>query len=153
MRFTDNLSAVLASYEHLFPATGHVLTVANVMEYARYLNDRQGYFVFNNAKLLEIARENIRELMESDAELSDQNIVNALDKAGFEYVNWLLNLSGGVQPPYRAGEGPRQATRGGWATITGNLRASFRHRVDEGKIRKPKTAKPNPKQTQLTFPE
>lgn len=150
---TDNLDEVLDSYDGAFPSQNHTLTVANVMEYARDLHDREGFYVFNDELLQQIVRNKLEEAINAGLGLSDEVAQQALDAAGFEYVNRLLDLVGGVRPPVRPGEGTRQATRGGWATITGNLANSFRHQVDGLSIQKveadidPETQKPT-----LDFP-
>ena len=107
----------------------HSLTVKNGMDYAETLHNREGYYVFNDDKMLEIVTDWLEELVESDAEL---DVAMALDGAGFEYVNFLRSYVPGTNPPVRESEGVRQPHPGGWSDITNNLRNAYRHRVNRG---------------------
>jgi len=159
-----NLDEVNEALEAALPSADHELVVANVMEYARYLNDRKAYFVLNDGQLKRIVREKLRSL----DELSDEKIEAALDTAATEYVNWLTDFSGEVQPPLTRSEAqragvpgeagdPRDARQGSWADRTGNLAAGYRTRVNDNPVRDhddvaPEPTKALPEQTN-DFPE
>lgn len=119
----------------------HVLKVANVMEYAVYLHDAKGYYVFNDEQLQRIADQKIRGL---DGEPTDEKIEGALQTAAAEYVDWLVDMDNdeGMQPPLSPSEAPpgvepgepRDARRGGWADRTGNLAAHYKSQVNDGPV-------------------
>jgi hypothetical protein len=129
----------------------HTLTVANVMEYAVYLHDAEGYYVFNDEQLQRISTQKLRGL---DGEPTDEKIEGALQTAAAEYVNWLLDLdnSEGTQPPLTPSEAPRgvepgeprQARRGGWADRTHNLAAGYKSQVNDGPVMDHDEAAPEP---------
>ena len=152
--YSDNLDEALSSLRDELPEEGHTLVVGNVMEYAVWLHDREGYYVFNPEKLVEIVRGNLEQVLESGVEFKSDTVELALEKAGFEYVNWLLELEGGTQPPIRSGEGARQATRGGWATITGNLASAFKVKVNDRGVQDLEELgpEPDPERDELEFP-
>ena len=152
MPVRDNLDEVLADYDDVMPRERHVLSVANVMEYARTLHDRHGYYVFNDEQLVQMVRRELAAAIEAGLPLTDRTIVNALDAAGFKYVKWLLRKTGGTQPPVRAGEGPRTARQGGWADVTGNLASGYRHRVDGRMVRSHAGLGPTPTENKPKLP-
>jgi len=132
----------------------HVLEVANVMEYALYLHYKEGYYVFNPEQLDRIVREKLQSFAAGAGHYSDKVIEGALQTAAAEYVNWLVDVTGNneKQPPltpsqmpaeYKPGE-VREAVRGGWATVTGQLAAGFRSRVDDGEVMTHDDAAPDP---------
>lgn len=147
----SNRDEVEAVYDEL-QLEDHRLEVANVMEYALYLHYRDGYFVFNNEMLRRIVKQKIESFAEDAGGLSDAVIEGALQTAAAEYVNWLLDVVGETQPPISPSQTPavyapgeiREALRGGWAAVTGQLSAGFRSRVDEGDVMSHEDAAPAP---------
>jgi len=109
----------------------HVLKVANVMEYAKYLHDREGFFVFNDEQLQRIAAQKLQGI---DGEPTDEKIEGALQTAAAEYVNWLLEQTGATRPPLKAGGTRRRARKGNWADVTGNLAAHYKSQVNDGPV-------------------
>jgi hypothetical protein len=51
----------------------------------------------------------------------DQCIRFSMEFANRASIEWALELTGGIKPGVRAGDGPRTAHRGEWADITSNL--------------------------------
>lgn len=152
--YSDNMDEAMSSLRDELPDEGHTLVVGNVMEYAVWLHDREGYYVFSPEKLVELVRSNVQQVLDSGVEFQSETVELALEKAGFEYINWLLELEGGMQPPIRSGEGPRQATRGGWATITGNLASAFKVKVNDRGVEDLSHLGPDadPEREELDFP-
>ncbi len=143
--FTSNISGVLAALVDTGPDESHTLTVANVMEYAVYLHEMKGFFVFNDEQLARIIREKFKAIDEKeDGAISDELIEGALETAAAEYINWLLEQTGATRPPIRA-DGPRRAARKGhWADRTGNLAAHYKSQIDDGPVRTHEEAAPEP---------
>lgn len=133
--YSDNLGAVLTALAADLPTEEHTVTWANVMEYAHWLHDRHAYFVFNPNHAAQTVRKNLAEVKAAGMTLDDETIRNALDKAGFEEVNWLLEKGHGTQPAVKGDADDRSARQGGWADITGMLAASYRHMVDGEEVR------------------
>ncbi len=128
---TSNFGEALSSLQAELPTQTHVLTVANVMEYARYLHDKEGFYVFNDQQLARIVREKLNGI---SGGFTDEAIEGALQTAAAEYVNWLLEQSGATRPPLRANGTRRRARKGGWADVTGNLAAHYKSQVNDGEI-------------------
>jgi hypothetical protein len=153
---TDNFDEALTSVSDELPDEEHTLTVANLMEYAVYLHDKEGFFVFNDAILQKLVREKLKGLLGSSG-ISDEDVNGALETAAAEYVNYLLETIGETRPPLREGGPAREARRGHWADQTGNLAAHYRSRVDDGEVRSHDEAAPEPdedlSEQTLPFPE
>jgi len=135
MSYSDNIDAVLRDMEGFVPSRNHTLNLANNREYARYLHDKAGFYVFSDERLRNDVVEWIRKVIDAGIPLNDENAINALDAAGFQYVDFLQSLTLEMRPPVKKGEGPRRAHPGHWADITRNLANSYVHDVD-GKNRK-----------------
>ena len=120
----DNFEEALDSIEEGLPEESHELRIGNVMEYAKYLQLREGFFVLNKSKLEQIADQKMRAL----DSLEDEKIVAALDTASVEYVDWLADIIG-------TKEGGRKQRQGKWADRTGNLAAGWRSQVDDLEVR------------------
>jgi len=128
--YDDNLDSVLDALEDALPGdSGQEITWGNVMEYAHYLHDSEGYFIFNPQHAAKTVRRNLEEAG-AEGPLNDERIRLALEKSGFEELNWLLEKTGGTQPAVRSGEGTRQARQGGWSDITGMLAASYKFQIN-----------------------
>lgn len=112
----------------------HVLELSNVMEYAGYLQDRHGYYVFNDERIAKDVVDWLSDLVASNLPLSDRNIEQALDGAGYEVINFFQSLTSKMRPPVKAGQGPRRAHPGGWADVTRNLANAYRHTVNGGRV-------------------
>lgn len=108
----------------------HELTIVNAMQYAVYLQDRHGYYVFNNKQLLEYASKHFGLMVKAGIPATDTNIKRALEAAATEYINFLRSTTHEMRPPARTGEGLRAAHPGGWADITGNLNRAYWFMVD-----------------------
>lgn len=159
---TDNFDEALSSVRGELPEEVHDLTVANVMEYAVYLNDMKGFFVFNDGMLQKIVFEKLKGL---DEPFTDEAIEGALQTAAAEYVNWLVDLIAAFRPPLRPSEAPpgvapgqpRKARQGRWADRTGNLAAHYKSQVDDGEVVDHDGAVPTPvvdlEEQVLDFPE
>lgn len=134
-----NAQAFLADLAAQVPRSGHELQLETNVEYAEYLQDRHGYFVFNVDHAAETVVQKLREVIDAGLPLSDRNIVLALDAAGFEEVDWLRSHTAEMRPPAVKPNGdltgPRPAHPGGWADITGQLANSYGHRVDGGPLK------------------
>ncbi len=135
MSYSDNIDAVLRDMEGFVPSRNHTLNLANNMEYAKPLHDKHGYYVFNDERLRNAVVEWIRKVIDAGIPLNDENAINALDAAGFQYIDHLQSLTLKMRPPVKPGEGMRRAHPGGWADITTNLAGAYTHDVD-GKNRK-----------------
>ena len=112
----------------------HELVITNAMEYAVYLQARDGYYVFNDGELLRIALKWFRKLEASNQTATTRNIERALEAAAREYIDFLRSATSTMRPPVRARELPRFATPGGWANRTGNLSAAFQALVNGDRI-------------------
>lgn len=108
----------------------HTLTLANTMEYAEPLHNREGYYVFSDERAWEAVATWLKELVESDQSINATTIAKALDGAGFEEINRLRSYTDQMRPPVREGQGMRRAHPGGWSDITNNLRNGYRHLVN-----------------------
>lgn len=106
------------------------LTLENSMEYARYLQDKEGYYVFNDEVSTRFVRETLDEVSRA-IPITPENVERGLEASGFRIVGYLRSLTGKQQPPIKAGEGYRSAHPGGWADRTGNLNAATRFRVNK----------------------
>lgn len=133
MSYSDNLDQFLSGLDGLAPSENHKITFANNMEYARFLHDRKGYWVFNDSRVRKDVVEWLKKVIDAGMPLNDGNIINALDSAGYQYINHLQSLTGKMRPPVKAGQGRRSAHPGGWSDITGNLAGAFTHQVDDGR--------------------
>ena len=109
----------------------HELTVVNAMEYALYLQNRHGMYVFNNAEMLRFARKHFEILTKSGVPATDEAIQRTLEAAAIEYINYLRSTTHELRPPAKKGEGLRAAHPGGWADITGNLNRAYWFLVDD----------------------
>jgi hypothetical protein len=158
----DNFDEALSSIRGELPSETHELTLANVMEYAVYLHDMKGFFVFNDGMLRKVVVEKLKGL---DEPFTDEAIEGALQTAAAEYVNWLVDLIAAFRPPLRPSEAPpgvppgqpRKARQGRWADRTGNLAAHYKSQVDDGEVVDHDGAAPEPavllpEQT-LSFPD
>ena len=99
------------------------LAVSANSDYARYIQDRTGFFVIDGEHLLATVTEAARELVGSGVPLTRQNVLLALDKAGFDEVAWLRSLTGSTTSDGRARH------PGFWADDTGQLASSYQHEV------------------------
>ena len=135
MSYSDNLDDVLDDYEGVKPTQEHEITWANVMEYAIWLQQTQGYFVFSPTEAAKEVRRQLSRLLQTGRPMTDETIVLALEAAGFMHLNWLLEKTGGTRPPVKAGEGRRQARQGGWSDVTGNLANAYKFRINGGALR------------------
>lgn len=128
--YDDNLKEVDAWYAANEPASIHTLEFSNVAEYAEYLNDRLGFYVANDSKALQVVNTWLRKVVDAGLPINILNLRNALDASGYSYIGFLQSLTSEMRPPVKRGEGPRRAHPGHWATITGQLKASYHHQVD-----------------------
>ena len=107
------------------------LTLENNMEYASYLQNKKGFYVFSPTVSVDFVNRALRETGKV-LPLTAVNVSRALEYAGFNLVAFLRTLTTKLRPPAKLGEGMRQAHPGGWADITGNLNAAYRFRVNRG---------------------
>lgn len=128
--YDDNLKEVDAWYAANEPATFHTLEMSNVAEYAQSLNDRFGYYVFNDSKAHREVGIWLRKVIDAGLPINVTNIRNALDASGYKYVGFLQSLTSQMRPPVKDGEGLRRAHPGAWADVTSILKASYHHQVD-----------------------
>lgn len=140
--YESNIDDVIAQLDEL-EFEDHTLKVANVMEYAVYLHDMEGYYVFNDRALKKIIAQKWIGL-DAEERATDEGITSVLDTAATEYVNWLTDFIGESQPPLAGEESTRPARRGHWADRTRNLANHFKSQVDEGPIRDHDDVAPDP---------
>lgn len=124
--YEDNLSAVLDEWDEMTPSRSvYLLELSNDTEYARYLNDRLGYWVMSDKIALDAVQARLEALVDSGKPLSTANINEALwDAAGdildaYTDVIGSKNTGGKEMPP------PRPKHRGAWADDTLQLATSF----------------------------
>lgn len=55
-----------------------------------------------------------------------------LNRVGQKTINYLLGHINKTRPPVRVGQPPRQARRGGWADVSGQLARSYFYQVTLG---------------------
>ncbi|HMB77133.1 MAG TPA: hypothetical protein VKN76_12085 [Kiloniellaceae bacterium] len=131
MGYRDNIAQVLRGFDDLIKGKGEQsLTIDNNMEYASYLQNKQGYYVISGPVSLRFVQEGLRETQRV-LPLTQRNVSLTLEKAGFDLVAYYRSLASELRPPVRAGEGYRKAHPGHWADITGNLASSYRFRVNK----------------------
>jgi hypothetical protein len=132
MSVRSNISEVNAYYKSLdTQMKPQTLELESSMEYAQYLQDKEGYYVFSD----EVSRREVRDTMNEVARaipLTPTNVGRGLEAAGWKIIGYLRSLTSKQQPPIKAGEGWRAAHPGGWADRTGNLNISQRFRVNRG---------------------
>ena len=102
---------------------GASLTVSNATEYAAYVQDLLGYFVIDEDHLVATVEATVRRLVASNAPLTRESVLRALDQAGFEEVAYLRSLT--------ASDGA-QRHPGGWQDRTGQLSNGYEHRTATG---------------------
>lgn len=141
--YESNIDDVLAQLDEL-EFEDHTLKVANVMEYAVYLHDMEGYYVFNDQALKKIVQQKMIGL-DAQERTTDEGIKSALDTAAGEYVAWLADFIGEKQPavPEVKG-GERPARRGHWADRTHNLASHYKSQVDDDSVRDHDDVAPDP---------
>lgn len=108
------------------------LTFENNMEYASHLQNKEGYYVFNDEEALKEVNSTLEEVQKV-LPLTPENVERGLEASGFNHVAFLRSLTSQIRPPTREvrdGEGVRNAHPGGWADITGNLSAAYRFQVN-----------------------
>lgn len=129
MAVIDNTEEYLKGFE--MPSRSHELELSNNAEYASYLHLRKGYSVFADSHIKRTVTKWLRKLANSSQPLNDQNVMRALDAAGFEEINFYRSYTSKMRPPVKQGEGPRRAHPAplNWSDITGQLKASFKHEV------------------------
>lgn len=140
--YESNIDDVLAQLDEL-EFEDHTLKVANVMEYAVYLHDMEGYYVFNDRALKKIVTQKWIGL-DADERATDEGIKSVLDTAAGEYVAWLADFTGETQPPVAGEEGTRPARRGSWADRTRNLANHYKSQVDDDSVRDHDDVAPDP---------
>lgn len=101
------------------------LDVGNSAEYARHLQDREGFFVTDVEHLAETAKASVLEAVRELDSVSRPTITRALDAAGFQEVDYLRSLT-----TETTGDG-RRAHPGHWADRSGLLANSYFHEVAE----------------------
>lgn len=106
------------------------LSMVATMDYAVYLQDRHGYYVFSEDQIEESAVGAIVEVLEVGLPIDDRNLTNALLLAGEESEDFHTRYTSEMRPPVRAGQGWRAAHEGGWSDITNNLKNSIHFLVD-----------------------
>lgn len=136
MPVIDNMDDYLDDIGGQMPSRSvHVLTLANVMEYAEHLQNKAGYFVFNMSHLQQTLGQWLQRLVASQQMMTDENVEHVLDATGFEEVNFLRSYTSTMRPPVKPGEGDRRAHPGGWSDVTGNLAGAYTHQVNDGHVR------------------
>lgn len=131
--YQDNIEQVEAWYEANVPRRAeHELKLINVMEYAQYLQDRHGYWIFNDQLTLSLVIAWLERTIFSGIPLNDAAIALALNSAGDDIIDVLTSVTGQMRPPVKAGDGMRAAYPGGWADVTGNLANAYIHVVNGG---------------------
>lgn len=132
--YSDNLDSAMDSLWEDLPSEGQTVTWANVMEYARALHVRDGYFVLNPKEAAAEVRRQLSKAQAAGKTLDEETISHALDAAGFEHINWLLEKIEETQPPVNAEDDPRQARQGSWSDVTGMLAHGYKHKVNDGEV-------------------
>ena len=134
-----NAAAFLADLDAQVPQRDHTLALETNVEYAVYLQDRHGYFVFNVDHAAETVVSKLQEVLDAGLPLSDRNVALALDAAGYDEVDWMRSHTAEMRPPAVKPNGdvtgPRPAHPGKWADVTGILAGSLGHRVDDGELK------------------
>lgn len=106
-------------------ATGaHSVVLSNNAEYARYLHDREGFYVFNDSHAAQTLVDTMNDV-ERAGPMTTQRVETGLEVTGVREVNFLQSVTNEMRPPARTGEGPRAAHPGGWADVTGRLNRSY----------------------------
>lgn len=103
----------------------HELTVVNGMKYAVYLQDRYGYYVFNNGEMLRFANKHFGLMLQAGTPATTENVQRALEAAAIDYINFLRSHTKNMRPPARKDGAARFAHPGGWADVTGNLTKAY----------------------------
>lgn len=135
MGYRDNIAEVLAGFDDLLKGRDEqTLTMVNNMEYASYLQDKEGYYVFSDEDSLRFVYGGLKATAAA-VPLTRETVALTLEKAGFDIVSHERSLTAKLRPPVKAGDGMRQAHPGGWADITSNLASSYGFRVNGGPLK------------------
>ena len=105
---------------------GASLAVSNATEYAAYVQDLLGYFVIDEEHLVATVEATVRQLVASNAPLTRENVIRALDQAGFQEVAYLRELTSDTT------DDGRRRHNGYWADETGQLASGYEHRAGYG---------------------
>lgn len=136
----DGAAEFLGELDGLVPQAGSfALAFGNAVDYAVFLQDRHGYFVIDDAHLLETVTAFLARLVESEGALTDEAVERALMDAAEEEVAYLTDFIGRMRPPLggaASGEPHRPARQGGWADRTTDLVNGFYARVGGGPVRR-----------------
>ena len=130
MPIDGNLDRFLRWMDRVTPSRRVVLRLINNMEYASYLQDRDGIFVFNDEHLRRTVVRELRKAFRAGDFPEVNALENVADAAGTEEINYLRSTTGELAPPVRTAEGRREKHPGGWADRTGNLKNAYRHEVE-----------------------
>lgn len=133
--YDDNLGDFLREIDAMMPKQDHTLKLQNNMDYSVHLQNRAGFYVFNDAKLRQDVVDWLEKMIQAGLPLNDANLRKALDAAGYQYIDFLRTLTSKMRPPVKLGEGMRRAYPGGWSDVSGALALAFQHSIDGGASR------------------
>lgn len=94
------------------------LEFSNSMEYAVYLNAKEGYFVFNPDHALKTIVDTINETLKAGLPMTFDNVALSLEAAGWKELNWLRSYIG-------------DAHVGNWQDRSFLLMRAYRFRVNK----------------------
>lgn len=132
MRIIDQgLNEFLREYDIMVPKRKtHTLEHENTVEHMEKLHNLEGYYAYNDEKLVSDVVNSLQEVVNSDLPLSDNNLENALEYAGYQSIDFHRSYTGKFKPGVKANDGPREEHPGAWADVSGQGKAGYRFNVN-----------------------
>jgi hypothetical protein len=124
--YVSNIDSVLEWYADQLPdRLIWLLRIANDTDYARYLNDRLGYWVMNDRLAVQLTARRLRQLVRSGDPNDDEAIEEALTKAAEDILDAYTRVVGRKNTRGREMGPPRPKHKGQWADDTITLARNF----------------------------
>ena len=107
----------------------HTLELVNTREYARYVHDRDGLYVFNDTHAVRELTDTMEEV-ERFGPMTQERVEMGLEATAIREINFLQSVTNEFAAPVNPGEGPRAKHPGNWADDTGQLNRSYTFEVN-----------------------
>ena len=135
--FQDNLDDYLDDLARETPKRKQiVMWLDNESDHAIYLQDRNGYYVVDDAHLMQSVDRVLEAEVTKPVLPAVTDIERSFDEMMEDEVGFLQSFTAEMRPPLRKGQPPRPAHPGHWADVTGDLASSFKTRVGKLPVRK-----------------